>query len=265
MAELFQIFFKWKKHILGLSILAIVLSSIITMPAIMPPYFETKMVFYVTNPQSTDRANLFNQENAINISMFGNREDADRFIAVAKSSSITQQIIEKYKLNKHYKIKQKTKALEDFYTYKEYASLVEIQRNDADAIEVSVLDTDAQLAADIAKDIVHLSEKKVQQIILENKQKVLEQIEQLIAENSKVSNTNTVAIENMEKFKDLRNQYSISVNNDFKTIYIIEDAYVSPKKSKPVRWQIVLFSCIITFATALLFAIVYEQVKHANK
>lgn len=266
MIELFQIIYRWRKYIISISMLAILLSSIITMPAIMPPYFESKMIFYVSNPQSTDRANLFNQESVGNVSMFGSRDDADRFISIAKSSAVVNPILEKYNLSQHYQIKQKTNALLQYYTKKEFMSLVDIQRNDADAVEISVLDTDAELAAKIAKDLTHETEKITQQITRDNKQKVLHQIETLLAEKIKESNlTNKLEIENIEKLKDLKNQYSISINDNFKSIYIVEDAAVSPKKAKPVRWQIVLFALLVTLASTILFAVLYEQIKYANQ
>lgn len=266
MIELFQIIYNWRKYIISTALIAIVLSSIITMPAIMPPYFESKMIFYVSNPQSTDRANLFNQENATNVSMFGSRDDADRFISIAKSSAVINPIIEKYNLSKHYKIKQKSIALNQYYTKKEFMSLVDIKRNDADAIEISVLDTDAALAAKMAKEITIETEKITQQITKDNKQKVLHQIEKLLAEKSKEqSTTNQTELENIEKLKDLKNQYNISINDEFTSIYIIEDATISPKKAKPVRWQIVLFSLLITMSATILFAVLYEQIKDANK
>lgn len=266
MVELFQIINQWKKYIFSLCFVAVLLSTVITMPAIMPPYFESKMIFYVSNPQSTDRSNLFNQENVAPVSIFGSRDDADRFITIAQSSAVVNQILEKYELSKHYKIKQKTKTLEQYYTKKEFSSLVKIQRNDADAVELSVLDRNASLAATIAKEIVKNAEDITKQIIKENKEKVLIQIEKLIEEKNKNWNANnTMEQKSIAELKALKNQYRISINDDFKTLYIIEDASVSPKKARPIRWQIVLFSLTITFACTTLFAVIYEQIKHANK
>ncbi len=265
MEELFQIIYKWRKYIFGLTFFAVVLSCIITMPVIMPPYYESKMVLYVSNPLSTDRANLFNQENVGNISMFGSRDDADRFISIAQSSQVIMQILQKYQLSSHYKIKQKSTALIEYYTKKEFSSNYKILRNDADAIEISIQDENANLAAKMVKDLVNITDAILKNIYKKNKKKVLDQINQLIETKKLESNSSIEEKESMIKLNELKNQYSISINDDFNSIYIIEDAAVAVKKSKPVRWQIVLLSCVAAFISATLLAIVFEQIQHARK
>ena len=58
MLELFDIWFKWKWKIAIVCSLAIIVSFIVTLPAIMPPYFASKAEFYPANPSATDRNTL---------------------------------------------------------------------------------------------------------------------------------------------------------------------------------------------------------------
>jgi len=263
MLELFQIFSRWKKYILGFTFVAILLSIIITFPAIIPPKFESKMIFYVANPLSTDRANLFNQKDGGIVSQFGGRNDADRFIAICTSSDILGKMIKEFNLVSHYKIDKKSAELNFYYAKKELQKNLNIKRNDNDAIEISCLDTDPKLAAEIVRFLVQNANTANLKINKDNKQKVLSELDVLIHEkNEELPNLSGIekesAIASVFELKNLKNQYLVSLNESFTSIYIIEDAAVAIKKSYPVRWQIVLLTAVFAFSTAFFFAVVYQ-------
>ncbi|MCB9032597.1 MAG: hypothetical protein H6553_02050 [Chitinophagales bacterium] len=258
MIDLFTIIYKWKKQIIAFCTLAVIMSIIISMPSIMPPYFESKMVFYISNPQSTDRANLFGDGEIGSISQFGSKDDINRFITIANSSEVLDYIISKYKLSTHYKIDSKDKQLINFYTKRELQSNYKMLINDEGAIEASIIDTDAQLAANMIKDIVAKSNEIYQNIIKQNKTKTLEQLNQLISENP---NDNSVEA---EKLRNIYKQYKVVAETDFKSLYIIQDAYPAAKKSKPVRWLIVASTAIAALVGSILLAVIIELFKDAS-
>jgi hypothetical protein len=79
MLEILKIVLKWKNQILIFTVVAVLASVIITMPFIMPPYYKSNMVFYLSNPTSTDRAALFNEKEVGGVGIFGGKEDINRF------------------------------------------------------------------------------------------------------------------------------------------------------------------------------------------
>ena len=63
----------------------------------------------------------------------------------------------------------------------------------------------------------------------------------------------------------IRDQYAVSSSKDFKTIFIVEEPSPAVKKTKPVRWLILLASTIAAFVLASLVALLLELYKHADK
>src|SRR3954462_4782914 len=136
MLEILKIVMTWKKQILLFTLLMIIISAVITMPFIMPPYFKSKMVFYLSNPISTDRAALFNEKEVGGVSIFGGKEDINRFLTILNSAPVSLYVIDKYDLGRHYKIKGDKTPLFTYYTQKEFYSNFNAVRNDLGAIEV---------------------------------------------------------------------------------------------------------------------------------
>ena len=88
MLEILKIILQWKKQISLFTVVAVIASVIITMPFIMPPYYQSKMIFYLSNPSSTDRSALFNEKEVGSVSIFGGKEDINRFLTILNSSPV---------------------------------------------------------------------------------------------------------------------------------------------------------------------------------
>lgn len=268
MLEILKIVLQWKKQVLLFTLLAVLTSIIITMPFIMPPYYKSKMIFYLSNPVSTDRAALFNEKEVGGVSIFGGKEDINRFLTILNSAPVSLMIIEKYGLTKHYKIHGDNKLLSTFYTQKEFYGNFDAIRDDLGAIEVSILDTDAKLASNMVKDIVLKSDSIYRSMLVENKATVLSLIDKQIAEKKLILQTaagseNTA--DELKKIMEIRDQYAVSSSAQFKTLYVVEEPSPAVKKSKPVRWLIVLATAVASFLSASFVALLIELYKHADK
>ena len=86
---------------------------------------------------------------------FGAEEQAEQMLQILYSSKIKQRVIQKFDLFKHYDINpnSSTKTTD---LYKEFESNITFKRTEFMAVEVTVLDKDPQMAADIANDISDL-------------------------------------------------------------------------------------------------------------
>ncbi len=267
MLEILKIVLQWKKQILVFTLIVAILSIIITMPFIMPPYYESKMMFYLSNPISTDRAALFNEKEANGVSAFGGKEDVNRFLTIINSAPISLAIIEKYGLVKHYKLEDENKQLAIYYTQKEFNSNFDAIRNDLGSIEVNAIDTDAKLASNIVHDLVLKSDSIYRSMLIENKSTVIDLIDKQIVEKKVLLQTNVSenTTDELRKLLSIRDQYAVSSSKDFKTLYIIEEPSPAVKKSKPVRWLISLASTVAAFFLASFTALLIELYKHADK
>lgn len=267
MLEILQIVMKWRKQVLFFTLFGILASIIITIPAIMPPYYKSRMVFYLSNPASTDRAALFNEKEVGGVSIFGGKEDINRFLTILNSSPVSLYVINKYQLGKHYKVKADDPKLFTFYTQKEFSGNFDAIRNDLGAIEVSIIDTDPKLASEMTKDIVHVSDSIYRAMLVENKATVLELLDKQIADKkAKLAiSADAATAEELSKFSAIRDQYAVSSSKDFRTLYVVEDPMPAVKKYKPVRWLIVLSTALASFLFASFVALLIELYKHAEK
>ncbi|HNM31665.1 MAG TPA: Wzz/FepE/Etk N-terminal domain-containing protein [Chitinophagales bacterium] len=265
MLEILNIILKWKNQILIFTSVAMLASILITMPIIMPPYYKSKEILYLSNPISTDRAALFNEKEVGGVSIFGGKEDVNRFLSILNSDKVSLATINKFHLVRHYKLEGKDNVLALYYTKKEFYSNFNAIRNDLGAIEVSMLDTDAPMASDMVKYIIATSDSIYRSMLMENKAIVLKLIDQQIAAKAHSLPQNNDNADELLKLNTLRDQYAVSSSADFKTIYIVEDAAPAEKKTKPVRWLIVLSTAFVAVLFASFVALLIELYKNADK
>ena len=90
-----------------------------------------------------------------NIMEFGDEERADQLMQILNSYQIKEKVINKYNLLKHYDINPNSDYVMT-KLYEEYENNITFRRTEYMSVEIKVLDTDPQLAADIANDIANL-------------------------------------------------------------------------------------------------------------
>ena len=285
MIELLEIIWKKKWTIVVFCGLAIITSVIVSSPKIMPPYFRSASEFYPSNPSASDRSVIFNtQAGEIPIEYFGSSSDVDRILAIAKSSELAGYIIQKFNLVDHYGIDTSKVKQYNYAVYQEFLGNYKAIKTDLSAIEVSVLDQDPNLAANMTNAIVQWIDNRGKQIIKANKQKAFDilkdevtkkdnEIKNLSAQKSTLSGLEldiliqkvNAKVKELTHLNTLKDQYSATLKDDFSTIYLIEQAWPSERKAKPVRWMIVIGTALAAFIFILLLLILIEQFKKLNR
>jgi len=280
--DVFKVLYKWRKTVIVILFIALVSSAIMAF-MLMPNYYKSTAIFYAANPAMNDRQNLF-REQAGNLPLeyFGTESDVDRVLQICKSGAINGYIINKYHLGAHYKIDSTSK----FYATKvreEFKDNSSMQRNELGAIEITIWDTDAKMAAEIANDIVATADKINKQffissneksIVLMKKNKIEKQIEvnqltdtiaALRQHNASTDVMNTLEMKKQNAIKDLGTltklfeQFSSAAENDFSTVNIIENAFSSEKKDKPMRSLIIAATLLITLLVTTLILLFMEK------
>jgi uncharacterized protein involved in exopolysaccharide biosynthesis len=146
----------WNKKwiLIIVSFLAAVTSIIISL-TITEKYKSTVVMFPTTGAsisKSLLSANYMGRESAYG---FGEEEQAEQLLQVLNSEQIRERIMLKYNLMEHYEIDPASK-----YPYtqlaNEYKNNISFRRTDLMSVEISVMDRDPQVAADIANDISDL-------------------------------------------------------------------------------------------------------------
>jgi len=147
---------KWWKPLLIVAVIAIIASFIFTLPYFITPKYKSNVVLFPTSTSSISKALISENVGADNdVLEFGEEEQAEQMLQILHSNLIRDKVIEKYDLLDHYDIDTASKYKKT-YLYKEYEGNVKFRRTEYMAVEISVLDTDPQMAADIANDIAEL-------------------------------------------------------------------------------------------------------------
>jgi len=142
---------KWWKHILIVSFIGLISSLAISFT--IKNKYKSTVIFYPTTTNSISKALLETSPGGKqDFLAFGEEEQAEQSLQILQSDEIREYMIRQYDLYNHYKIKEngansKTKII------KEYNGNVSFRRNEFNAVEITVLDTDPEKAMNMANEI----------------------------------------------------------------------------------------------------------------
>jgi uncharacterized protein involved in exopolysaccharide biosynthesis len=160
-AALFSVILKYRKPLLIVTVLAVVLSAIFSGPFFITPLFKSEVILYPTASNSISKVLLSNNFNSSkDILEFGEDEQTEQMLQVLNSNKIRDRIIEKYNLMEHYDIKpnEKYRYTKLFNAYKDNFNF---RRTEFMAVQITVLDRDAQMAADMANNVAELLDSTI--------------------------------------------------------------------------------------------------------
>lgn len=146
----------WKKKVILIIVTFLAgITSIIVSLQITEKYESTVVMFPTTGASISKSLLSANYTGRQSVYGFGEEEQAEQLLQVLNSEVIRTRIIEKYNLMEHYEIDPGSK-----YPYtqlaSEYNDNINFRRTELMSVEISVMDTDPQIAADIANDISDL-------------------------------------------------------------------------------------------------------------
>ncbi len=145
---------KWKKLLITVTGLAFVISVLVSF--LIEEKYESTVVLFPASTTNISKT-LLAERGFDNKSLleFGEEEQAEQLLQILNSDVIRNRIIEKYDLLTHYDIDQ-VQNYKMTKLYKEYESNISFKRTPFMSVEISVLDKDAEVAANIANDIAAL-------------------------------------------------------------------------------------------------------------
>jgi capsular polysaccharide biosynthesis protein len=151
--ELIKFLIKWKKHLSIITLMAVVSGYFVTF--LITPEYKSKAVFYPGTVNSISFALFYSiKERAQDVLAYGDEEYVEQYLQLAQSNRLKDEIANKFNLMEHYNI--------DANDPKKYAKLynkmddnISVSRTSYNSLEVTVLDTDPELAASIANAIMY--------------------------------------------------------------------------------------------------------------
>jgi len=146
-----------------------------------------------------------------NIRYYGTDTDVDRLLTIANSSDIKTDLIQEFGLYDHYKIDPNSKNAKHKINLR-LSKLYKISKTKLDAIELSVEDTEPELAARVANSARDKINDRAQKTVKDSQSKQIENYKKKIAENEKQLKTigdSLTSLKKKYKVYDLENQTQV--------------------------------------------------------
>jgi hypothetical protein len=287
MEELIRILYRWLKPIGIVSGIAAVLSALVSL--LLPEYFLSTAVITPINPHLMDRTSLFSVEGGETpVYLFGGKPELNRLVTLSTSRSLEEHLVNKFKLYEHYKI-DTTDKLKGYWVSEELRSHFKTVKTPDGLLKIEVLDKDPNIAAQMANEIVTQLDTLNKLVIMEKKlgftslyareaevaQTHLETMRDSLirAINNDPDDTVTAhvleriirkAVEEYNSATTIYKQHLSAINQPYSSVYIIESAVPAVKRTKPVRWLIVVSATLVTLATMMLMSVFIEKFKTFN-
>lgn len=161
---LLKVISKYFRHLTIIAVVAVILSSVFSSKYFITPLFESTVILYPTASNSISKVLLSeNFNNSKDILEFGEDEQTEQMLQILNSNKIRDKIIEKYDLLNHYEIAKESK-LKMTSLFNEYEDKFKFRRTEYMAVKISVLDKDAQMAADMANEVAELVDSTINQM-----------------------------------------------------------------------------------------------------
>jgi tyrosine-protein kinase Etk/Wzc len=160
---------RWRKAIILITLAAVVVSSVVVL--VVPVYYKSTSIFYAASPDMAMPERVFGTSSEA-MEYYGEKADIDRILAIANSNELADYLIQEFGLMEHYKIKTSNPKA-PYYVREKLRKRLKVQKNKFDAIELSIEDTDKELAARMANAARVKIDELAQRLIKESQAQVL--------------------------------------------------------------------------------------------
>lgn len=145
---------KWWKPLLIVALIAAVASG--GFSYLITPKYKSTVILFPTSTNAVSKALLAdNFGPKQDVLEFGEEEQAEQLLQILNSNEIRSRVIAKFDLMKHYGIDPESRyKMTDLIN--EYNDNITFRRTEFMAVEITVMDKDPQMAADIANTVADL-------------------------------------------------------------------------------------------------------------
>lgn len=175
--------FKWRKPLLLLCVTAGILSAGLSL--LLPNYYKASTIFLAASPDQTKPELIFSRGTSIRTEYFGNANDIDRLLTIAESGELVQFLVDSFDLYTHYDINPNDPKASHLM-HEQLFSLYSVKKTKRDGIELSVEDTDPQIAANMANAARQKIENLAKKLIRQSQNLTIEAFENTIADKEKL-------------------------------------------------------------------------------
>jgi len=183
--NLMQILLKWKWHLIIITVIAALVSVVVSSPLFMKPRFKSVALIYPSN-----------------ILPYSDESQTEQMLQWMTSSDVRDSVVKKFDLSKHYKVS----PADPYYasTMGEiYNKNVSISKTKFESVEVVVTDLDPVMARDMVNAILYYTDTKIRATHYVNYKKVFDALERRL--NSKLAEMDSVK----NKYREIATTYGL--------------------------------------------------------
>ena len=148
--------YRYRKPLLIIGLAALVFSWFFSLPWFITPKYKSTVILFPASTNAVSKALLGEQSSkGQDLMSFGEDEQAEQLLQILSSNRIRDRIIRTFNLMEHYKI-DSTSRYKNSQLFRQYEKNITFRRTEYMAVQISVLDRDPQMAADIANTIAAL-------------------------------------------------------------------------------------------------------------
>lgn len=152
-SNLLVILYQWRKIIIAVVSLAIILSSLASY--MITPLYKSSTVLFATKTYSVGQQ--IHESSNKDVFELGDEEDNERLMQLLVSDQLRKLLIEKYNLWDHWKINKEEAGSNEAIKLL-YSERVNVEATKYGSVEVSVMDEDPMKAAELANSIAALAD-----------------------------------------------------------------------------------------------------------
>lgn len=218
--------YKWRMPLFIIMIAAVAGSWFFTLPWFITPKFKSTVIMFPVSSSSISRSLLDEQSvKGQDITALGEDDQAEQLLQILHSNKIRDQIVNQFNLMNHYGIDSSSKVKYS-RLFKEYEENISFRRTEFMAVQITVYDTDPQLAADIANTIAALVDSvknnMLRQRSVKGYQVVKAEYEAMKAEKDKIVDSlvklGSLGVNDVENQSQVMNQqFAIALMNGNRT------------------------------------------------
>lgn len=146
---------KWKIHLLIVLVLSVAIGAFISSPIIITPLFKSDAIIY-----------------PVNSFVYSEESTTEQMLQILRSSDIKIQMLDAFRLDKHYKINRNSPAFLNTFLNK-YDQYVSISKTEYEAVQINVMDKDPVIASNMVDSIIKFYNLKIESLIKDKHREML--------------------------------------------------------------------------------------------
>lgn len=155
---------EYRKSVLIILIASALIALLFSSSLFITPLYKSTVILYPTSSNSMSKVLISTTyQSEKDIMEFGESEQTEQMLQILNSNQIRDKVIKHFNLIEHYGIKEHTRypitKLNNLYDRR-----IKFRRTEYNAVRITVLDSDAEMAAEIANSIAEIYDSTMNQM-----------------------------------------------------------------------------------------------------